>query len=135
MIFLKNYFENLSAHNYFEIIFKWINIFCYNFICFISNHDFYVINFWMHYTFFIIIILRRKTIIVIVNWVFHVSDFLRSFMMSFKFGLFYEDIPQLVVFYFHHSYVCMQYNYYSRSCLLWLVYNGVIDLFHTQKDF
>ena len=34
-------------------IFNWIKKFFLNFICFVINHDFYVITFWMHYTLFI----------------------------------------------------------------------------------
>ena len=65
--------------NYFDIYF-WINqkVF-YNIICFIINHDFYVITSWMHYKFFIIIYR-----IAFVSSIFQVSDFLRLFMMSFK---------------------------------------------------
>ena len=50
--------------------------FFYNFICFIINHDFYVITFWMHYTLFIISIFKKIKLIVIVNWTFQVSDVL-----------------------------------------------------------
>ena len=50
--------------------------FFYNFICFIINHDFYVITFWMHYTLFIISIFEKIKLIVIVNWTFQVSDIL-----------------------------------------------------------
>ena len=39
------------------VLFKkeWFKKVFYNFICFIINHDFYVITFWMNYTLFIII--------------------------------------------------------------------------------
>ena len=30
---------------------------------------------------------RTYSLIFIINWIFHVSDFLRSFMISFKYGL------------------------------------------------
>ena len=54
-------------------------------MCFIINHDFYVITFWMHYTLFIIIVIfRRNKLIVIDNWIFYVLHFLRLFMISFK---------------------------------------------------
>ena len=43
-------------------IFKWIKKLFYNFICFVINHDFYVITFSVHYMFFIIIYRRNKVI-------------------------------------------------------------------------
>ena len=58
--------NKLTTFNQFQIIlisvFKWIKNFIYNFICFITNHDFYVIGLWMHYTFFIIKLVRNKVI-------------------------------------------------------------------------
>ena len=58
--------DKLTTFNQFQIIlisvFKWIKNFIYNFICFITNHDFYVIGLWMHYTFFIIKLVRNKVI-------------------------------------------------------------------------
>ena len=56
------------------------------FICFIINHGFYIITFWMHFLLFIIIYRRNK---VICNWngISQVSDFLRLFIISFKYGL------------------------------------------------
>ena len=56
------------------------------FICFIINHGFYVITFWMHYLLFIIIY-RRNKVICYWNGIFQVSDFLRLFIISFKYGL------------------------------------------------
>ena len=56
------------------IIFE--SFFCFhNFICFIINHDFYGITFWIYYMIFITITFKRNKI----N--------LRSFMISFKYGL------------------------------------------------
>ena len=67
-------------------IFRWIKKFFNNFICFITNHDFYVIPFCMHYMLFIIIIFRRKKK-KLLYWIFHVPDFLRLFMVPFKYGV------------------------------------------------
>ena len=36
--------------------------------------------------------LEEIKLIAIVNWIFHVSDFLRSFMISFKYGLISLDV-------------------------------------------
>ena len=65
---------------------RWLNDFFNNFICFIINRDLYVITFRMHYTLFITVF-RRNKFIAIIKWSFHVSGFLRSFMISFKYGL------------------------------------------------
>ena len=58
----------------------------YNFVCFIINHDVCVITFW--------IIIRSSSLsmeeiklLAIVNWIFHVPDILKLFMMLFKYGL------------------------------------------------
>ena len=76
----------LSIPNYFGIYFWMICKDFYNFNCFIINHVFLVITFWMHYTLFIFIS-RKVKLITIVNRIFHVSDFLRLFMISLKYGL------------------------------------------------
>ena len=67
-------------------VFKLTKDFFDNFICFIINYDFYVINFWIHYTLFIIIY-RRNKLFAIVHWIYHVPVVLRLFMMSLKFSL------------------------------------------------
>ena len=41
--------------NYYFFVFKWMIKLFYNFICFIINHNFYVMTFWIHYLLFIII--------------------------------------------------------------------------------
>ena len=61
---------------------KWFKKFFNNFICVDINHKFYLINLWMHYT-----LSRRNKLVSIVNWIFHVSNVLRSFKMPFKEGL------------------------------------------------
>ena len=76
----------LSIPNYFGIYFWMICKDFYNFNCFIINHDFLVITFWMHYTIFIFISGKIR-LMAIVNRIFHVSDFLRLFMISLKYGL------------------------------------------------
>ena len=65
---------------------KLLEKFFYNLICVIINHDFYAITFWMHYTLFIITFRWHKANC-FVNWIFDVSDFLKSFMISCKYGL------------------------------------------------
>ena len=78
-----------TSHWFFQniLIFikEWVKKKNSNLMCFIINHDFYVITFWMHYTLFIIIVIfRRNKLIVIDNWIFYVLHFLRLFMISFK---------------------------------------------------
>ena len=97
-----------SIVNYFDIYF-WViqKVFEFKkFMCFIINHDFYVITIGMHYTLFIIIY-GRNTVILI----FHVSNVLRSFMISLKYSLIllrYSSTNS--VFYFYHHYFLIQYN-------------------------
>ena len=59
-------YEITDFHWFFQssLIFfnEWIKKFFNNFLCFIINHDFYVITFWMYYMFFISIIFRRNII-------------------------------------------------------------------------
>ena len=43
-------------------IFKGLKKLFYDFICFIINHNFYTITFWMHYMLFVIIYGRNKVI-------------------------------------------------------------------------
>ena len=56
-----------------------------NFTYFVINHDFFVITFWIDYALFVIIFGRNK--IAIVNWIFLVPGFFRSFMIPVKYGL------------------------------------------------
>ena len=71
-------------------------------------------------------------LIAIVNWTFHVSNFLKLLMTCFKYNLL--RYFQLIVFYFHHRYFRVQYNCYSKYYLLLLVYNNFL-LLHSPKDF
>ena len=52
-------------------------------------------------------------LVTIVNWIFHLSDFLGLFT-PFKHSLILLDIIQLIIFYFYHNYFHVQYNYYSK---------------------
>ena len=57
-----------------------------------------------------------------VNLIFYVPDFLRLFMMSYKYGqtlLRYSSTNS-----FHHHYFLSQYNCYSKNYFLLLVYNN-----------
>ena len=60
--------------------------------------------------------LEQIKLVAVANWIFHVPDFLRLFMISFK----YELIVFLYQWYFHIQYICN-----SRNCLLFLVYNDI----------
>ena len=62
----------------------------------------------MHHTLFIGFSMGTK-LIAVVNWIFYVSIFLRSFMISFKYGLILLRILQLVVFYVYQPYYHIQY--------------------------
>ena len=105
--------DKLTISHRFQIIlisiFKWIK----KFICIIANHDFYTITFWMCYMLFIIIMFRRNK-----------TNCWRFLNMVY----FYQDILQLIVFYFYHSYFCIQYNCYSKNHLLLQLYNNFLLL-------
>ena len=59
--------------------------------------------------------LEETKLIGMVNWISHVSDFLRSFTRPFKYGLILRRYFQLIVFYFYHLYFNIQYHYYSKN--------------------
>ena len=65
---------------------KWSKTFFYIIICIVINHEFCVIIFKC-ITCSSLFFLEEIKIIVIVDWIFYVQDFLRSFMISFKYGL------------------------------------------------
>ena len=65
---------------------KWFKKFFYNFICLIINHDFYVVTVWI-ITRSSSLSLKERKLIAIINWIFHASNFLRFFMISFNYGL------------------------------------------------
>ena len=59
--------------------------------------------------------LEQIRLIAIVYWIFHISDFLRLFMISFKYGVILVNIFQLIVLYFYNCYFHIQYNYCSKD--------------------
>ena len=83
---------------------------------------------WMHYTLFTSIFRRHKILIVIVNWTFHVSNFLWLFMRSFKYGLFHQGIIWLIVSYFYDHYFHIQYNYCYEHFQPLLAFNNFLTL-------
>ena len=110
----------------------------YNIICFITNHDFCLIIFWIHYALFSLSLsslVEYIKLIVTNNWIFHVSDCLRSFTMSLKYGLILSRYSSTdSVLYFYHSYFYIQNNYYSKDYLILPVYNNCL-LFSYSKRF
>ena len=80
--------------------------------------------------------LEKIKLIATADWVFHVLDFLKLFMMSFKNGLIilrYSSTSIDSVFFFYYRYFQIQYNYYSKKYQLLLVYHNF--LLHAQKGF
>ena len=69
----------------------------------------------------------------IVNWIFQVSDYLRLFMMRFKYDIILSRFLQLIVSYFYHFYFLIQYNCFSKNYLLLLVYNISFVFFTLKK--
>ena len=72
----------LLIPNYFYLFFSESKV-LYNFICFITNHDFCVITFWMHYTQSLSLSMEEIEPFAIVNWIFHVSMFPFFFFFSY----------------------------------------------------
>ena len=63
---------------------------------------------------------------------FHVPNFLMSFMISFKYGLFSLGYSLTDSVYFSHRYFnIIQYSFDSKSYLLLVVYNNL--LLHAEK--
>ena len=54
--------------------------------------------------------------------------------MSFNYGPILLRHSSTDCVFFYHRYFCIQYNCYSKNCLLLLVYNNFLLLFHAQKD-
>ena len=65
---------------------KWLKAFFYNFNCFIIKHNLYVILFEC-ITIFSSLSLEDIKLVAMVNWIFHVWAFLRTFIITFKYGL------------------------------------------------
>ena len=74
----------------------------------------------------------RNVICYIVNWIFHVSDFLRFFMMAFKYGLVLLRYFSTARDFYHH-YFYIQYNCYSKNCYLVLLVYCNFLLFMLKK--
>ena len=81
--------------NYFDIYFKWIKEFFYNFICYITNHDFYAITSSSSLS-------SSKEIKLLLLIEFSICGIVWHHMMTFKnIVWFYQDILQLIVFCFY----------------------------------
>ena len=65
---------------------KWLKAFFYNFNCFIIKHNLYVILFEC-IRIFSSLSLEDIKLVAMVNWIFHVWAFLRTFIITFKYGL------------------------------------------------
>ena len=72
-------------------------------------------------------------VIAVVSWIFHMSDFLRLFMMYFKYDLISLGYSSTDIVLFLSPLLRIQYNYYSKNYLFSQVDNNF--LFCTQKDF
>ena len=102
---------------------KWLRNFFNNFICFIN----FKLSLFVYITRSSSWSSKDIKLIAIVNWIFHVSDVLRSFMISFKYGLIllrYSSIDSvllLLTFFFRIQYICCSKNY-----LLLLVCNNLV---------
>ena len=73
---------------------KWFKSFFNNFIFVVINHEFYVVALSIYYALFIIVFIRNY-LIALVNWIFHVSDFLRSVIICVKYGLILLTYPSI----------------------------------------
>ena len=89
------------------------------------QYDFYFIILWMHYT-LSISVFRRNEVNSYCNWIFHVSDFLRLFMVSFKYGLLSSSVPWSTGFYFYHHYFHIRCNCTCKCYLLLLVCKNLL---------
>ena len=86
--------------------------------------------------------LGEKKLIAIATWIFYESDFLRLYIISFKYGLNYSRYSLLIGLCVYHYHFCMQYNCCSKNylfllmslftlaliCLVFLVSNYFVDL-------
>ena len=95
------------------------------FICFITNHDFYVAALGMHHKLFIIIFRN------------HILDFLCIRFFEIVYDIF--SVWSLLKcsssdsVYFCHHYFLIQYMYYSNHYLLLLVLNNLLLFLDAQK--
>ena len=85
--------DKLTTFHQFQIIltsiFQWIKKLFYYFIFFAINHDFYfvILLFFECITRSSSLSMEETKLFAIANSIFHVSDFLRRFIMSFKYGV------------------------------------------------
>ena len=87
----------------------------------------------MDYTLFVITY-RKNKVTCHCQLDFPLSDFLRLFIISFKYGpilLRYSSTDSAL---FLSPLVYIQYNFYSKSYLLLLVYNNFLVLLHVPED-
>ena len=127
-------YEIPTFHWYFQPNFitrnKWLKKFFYNPICFIINHDFYVITFWMHYTFSIVIFRRHK--INCYLWLdFSGIIFFEIIMTYFKCSLILLRYSSNDGVLFLLPLLHIQYNCYFKNHLLLLLCNHFLFL-HSQ---
>ena len=88
----------------------------------ISMLSLFVLDALHHY------LLEEIKLIAIINWIFHVSDFLRIFMMSFKYGLISSrySLTDTVLSLLHFFHII--HNYCLKNCLLLRVSNNLLTL-------
>ena len=77
--------------------------------------------------------MEEKKLFDIVNSIFHVLDFLRLFMMSFKYVLILLKYSSTDIALFLSPLLSYSYNCYSKNYLPLLAYNKFF-LLHAQKD-
>ena len=77
--------------------------------------------------------LEKIKLIAIVNKVFHVSDFLRLFMISFKYDLISLKCSLIDKFYFCYHSFHIRHNCYYKNLSLLLVHNNLLIL--AQKGY
>ena len=78
--------------------------------------------------------LEEVKLIAIVNWIFHMLNFLKLFMMSFKYSLILLRYSATDSVLFLSPLLYIQYSCYSKNCLLLLVYYSFL-LLHAQNYF
>ena len=109
-----------------------IKKFFYNFICSIINHDFYVITLLLQHVLHHYLWKKWSHLLLLIE--FSTCQIFWDILWCYlNMVLFYWDILQLTVLYFYHYYFDIQYNFYSKTYLLLLVYN-IFLILHAQKD-
>ena len=110
---------NHFAICYLFMLFKWIKTFFHNFTA-SSLNIISMLSLFEYITWSSSLSMEKINLFVIVNWIFHVSDFLRLLIMSFKYGLIltYSSTESVL---FLSRYFHVQYNCYSKNYSLLLV--------------